>query len=448
VRGHFRAPLFLDSDPIAQPVVGGRLLDADGDGRPERNGETSPRFSFSIPCSVLANGGTPLPPVLMGHGLFGTGDQIVDRGLDPDSALAESVSGAAFDFVEGATDWIGLSSQDFSLNGRSFITSAVLGDPDNFGTLPDRLRQGVAHTLLLGRMMKRGSFNQDPAFQLPDGRGVMRACDSEASCSDEPLYYVGVSLGGIMGLMTSALSPDLERVNTDIPGVNFSLLMQRSKALSLISLFLDLFNPDPLDQALIFQLMEELWDSGEPAGYLHAVTDHRLPGSGPAPDVLLSMAWLDGVVSNQATEIAVRTLGLPNMRDNRRGIGSVVGGFPGIPDLAPPLDASAEDFRGGWIIYDSGAYDLTNPAHAPYVPPLANIVPARDACDPHGRTTSIPAFRRQLADWLQPSGDLDNPCDGLCDGRDSRSGLPLPLELPGGREAACDPVAGVDPLGF
>jgi hypothetical protein len=91
-----------------------------------------------------------------------------------------------------------------------------------------------------------------------------------------------------------------------------------------------------------------------------------------------------------------------------------------------PLDSA-------YVMYDTGAFDLFNPAHAPFIPPLSNQIPST-VCDPHGARPSIPAGIRQLASFLRPGGQVENFCDGDCDASE-------PEEISGGASAPCDPLA-------
>ncbi|HEY8430078.1 MAG TPA: hypothetical protein VIL20_16965 [Sandaracinaceae bacterium] len=431
IRGRFQVPLFLSSDPILQATALGRLVDTDGDGRPEPQGVMEAPFVITIPCAALEPETPPLRPILTGHGLFGNGGTVVNV---PQNFGATELAYGGPDFlrIAGATDWLGLSSHDFSASNpvNSFIAN-MLFNANQFGALPDRLRQGMTNALVLARMMREGRFNAHPAFQTPDGRGVF------AEPADT-LDYFGISLGGIMGTFFAALSPDVGNVALDVPAANFSILLQRSTAISLIDFALGLLNPDPMSQALFFQLGLELWDSAEPVGYLRHVTRDPLPGSGAPKALLYTVAEFDGVVSNEASEIAIRTLGLPNLVDTQSDEGSSVAGRPGIPDVAPPLDPGAPDFIGGSVWYDAGMYgDLSDPALAAFAPPLANRS-VQSRCDPHGRTLAIPAEVRQITTFLDDGG-IHNFCDGLCDGRATGGGFE-PFELPNGAAEPCSPL--------
>jgi hypothetical protein len=435
VRGRFKAPLYLHrilggpADPIASPNTMGLLLsDADG---PVRSGFSMAPYGIAIPCSAVLSG--PQHALLFGHGLFGSGPNTafdVATGL-PELMGALRQAGllpadVTADYIIGGTNWSGLSHLDIaSIPGsvddfqdllpvlQSFVGQLFVNF-DFFAGLPDRLRQGQLHALLLGRLMKTGVFNVDPAFQW-QGEGVF---DSE-----KEMFYYGVSLGGIMGLMHLALSPDLVRGTVDVPAINFPFLLPRAKPFKPLQAFLDAVDPDPLTQALALQLIGELWSQGEPAGYAHHITGSTLPTLSqdtPAKQVLVTVALFDQQVSTLGAQIAAATLGLPNL------VGSVNAGLPLLPDEAGPLP-------GAHVLWDTGSY--VPGVHDAFIPPLANRPVAADdnRCDPHGLRALIPASLEQVFRFLRPGGTVQNFCEGSCDAEG-------PRELPEGLETPCDPL--------
>lgn len=438
LHGRFETPLYLSSDPLLDRLTGGRLVDEDEDGLPERQGTMDANFSIQIPCAVLdPEGSAQRDPMLVGHGLFGRGRQVAGIAGSLD-ANRQGWAPGRFERITGGTDWLGLSQFDFDFTqplAPHFIINSVLNDADNFGALPDRLQQGVTNTLVLARMLKEGHFNVDPAFRVPGGEGVFPGASA-------PLDYFGISLGGIMGLMTAALSPDLDRIAVDIAGSNFSVMVQRSSAIGLIGIVLDFLNPDKMQQALFFGLAEEMWDSAEPVAYLRHITRDPLPGSGAPKDVLMTVAAFDSIVGNEASESTARALGLPNLRDEFAREGSAWRGRQGIPDVATLPEEGEPDFVGALVVYDLGMYDLANPEHDGFVPPLGNAS-AGSACEPHGRSLQAPAVVVQITDWLD-RGVIENTCDGYCDSL-SRAGGFAPSEIEFGNPEPCDPLT-AEPL--
>lgn len=411
VEGTFQVPLFLSGDPITNSNSY-TILNEDEDGNPVWNGSTytNPPFTIGIPCDAIeGESASPKRGVILGHGLFGTGRGFV-RDLVDNDVFSE------VQLVAGATDWRGLSSGDIDPLNQSFVVNQVLLDFDRFRALPDRLRQGQLNTLVLARMMRTGVFNRHPAFQAPGGQGVV---------SDELMNYVGGSLGGIMGTMFAALTPDAKNHNLIVPAMNFSCLLQRATPFILFQDLLLITGPtDPLQVALGLGLLHELWVRGEPAGYVTHVTSDPLPGS-PVKDVLISQAYLDQQVSNQCTEIMARTMNVPSL------VGSLRSGMPQIPDLPGPL-------QNAYVEFDTGSFRFDIPEHAPFIPPLKNLQAEPNGCDPHGRQGFIPASILQLSQFFEDGG-ISNFCTGpgnLCDTVASDG---APSELPFG-EPACDPL--------
>lgn len=462
VEGTYRVPLFLTVDPVIEPSTVA-FMSADANGAPQPNGFTNPDFTIAIPCAAalavgdcnrdfdvridelitgvsialgaaplsecaafdrdrddgvsvdelvggvdaaLNGGGSPKPGAVLGHGLFMNGRTFVPLVVLALGPLQQLQDLDPIEMIGGATDWRGLSLQDV------VFVANVIRDLNTIAALPDRMRQGQLNTLVLGRLMKSGAFNRDPAFQTPSGTGVFKVPTDE-------LYYYGISLGGIMGLMHAALSPDVVSAGIDEGSINFSILLQRSTQAAQFELVYAATGvTDPMDVAILTGLAHELWVRGESAGYATHITSNPLPGSSPK-NILMTSAWLDQQVSNQASEITARTLGLPNLVP-----GSIVSGMPEIPDLAGPLQSA-------YVMYDTATFDLAQPG--PWIPALANLIPEGSSCDPHGdRRPTTPASLQQISRFFHPGGLIDNFCNGACDAGE-------PFEIP--FFGPCDPAA-------
>lgn len=404
VHGTFDSPLFLTGQPVQ---TGPQFLNVDVDDEPVQNGFMQAPFDISIPCSVF-DPGIVSRPIVLGHGIFGTGLSMVN------SMPTQKGRFADWTYLAGGTDWIGLSSRrDDPTSDLLWIGLHVIGigssQFNNFPAFPARLRQGMLNQLVLGSMMKRGLFNRHAAFESSPGDGVFPG-------ASEDMFYYGISLGGVHGTMFAALTPDVERLALDVPAINFSCLLQRSTQFSTFDIAIQTVGvTDPMQFAMLINLVHELWVGAEPAGFARHITSDPLPGSGSAKRILYTPAWLDKQVSNQCTEAAVRTLQLPNLE------GSLVAGLQDIADVTGPVDSAH-------VMYSNGSFDLFNPLHQPLIPPLANIIPS-NVCDPHSGPPSTPAAIRQVVNFLQPGGQVENFCNGPCDAAEA-------LETPGG--GTCD----------
>lgn len=411
VTGTFQAPLFLDRDPFLENTELSNLMH-DAAGLPTWSALTDAPYGIAIPCDAQAG---PLPPLVIGHGLFGSGPGTL-AGLDSADIVPP--------FVGGATNWAGLSTPDLQPGLFASFLFKVAGNPDEVPALADRLRQGQMNTLLLARMLQRGDFNVDPAFQTAQGQGVI--------LPDDEIYYIGASLGGIMGNMFAALTPDVERLVMDVPAINFSLLLDRAAPFrddfELVSNIVS--GNDRMNFSIGLGLSHETWVRGESAGYATHITDDPLPGVPYAKKILMHVALHDHQVSNLGSQLAGATMRLPVHE------ASVMQDLAGMQGSSGPQDSA-------YIVYDTAAFDLSNPAHLPFLPPLVNdqVPPTVNGvgtskCDPHNRLRVTPAAMDQIAAFLQPTGQIENFCsdDGVCNAS-------APNEFPFGIAVPCDPLS-------
>jgi hypothetical protein len=413
VAGTYASPLFLDGDPN-EPGVS--FLNVDDNGEPIQNGFMQAPFSVSIPCSAL-DAKRETYPIVLGHGFLGSGSQIVGSGRDRTGMPFTVASAAEWNYIAGGTNWIGFSSNDLPWLLENIVGTGGVSTMHNYPALPDRVRQSMVNTLVLAKMMKLGLFNRDAAFQLPGSAGAFPGPERE-------MFYYGPSLGGILGLFFSALTPDVERFAVDVPTINFiPCLTQRSAQFGPFSDVLTTIGlTDPMKSVLLLGIEHELFVSAEGAGYAYHITADPLPGSGNPKRMLVTPAWLDKSVPNLCTEITARTLGLPSLE------GSIQQGLQQIPDLPGPLESAL-------VTWDTGSFDLFDPLQQPFLPPLANLVPS-GRCDPHGARRLIPAAIIQLVNFLRPGGQIENFCEGpgnLCD-------ADRPFEIANGAAAPCDPL--------
>ena len=294
-------------------------------------------------------------------------------------------------FVICATDWWGLSQGDVPYD------ISALKDLNNFPAVVDRLQQGVLNTLYLGRLMRTADgLASDPAFQNGSSQSVI---------DTSHLYYDGNSQGGIMGGMTTAVAPDLNRAALGVPGMDYGgLLLQRSSDFPAYANFLFGNAPgggytDSSIHPLILDLMQQLWDRGEADGYAQSMTSNPPPDT-PKHQVLLHVAYDDHQVSQFAAAVEARTIGAkvhaPALDPARARDKNLFYGIPSIPSY--PFNGSAI------VIWDSGP-GLDAP------PPVTNTPPT-DAHDPHGDPRSTVAARTQISNFLKPNGTVTDVCSG------------------------------------
>ena len=335
---------------------------------------------------IVPSTATPSNPArisLYGHGLLGSHTEV-----EAGNVRAMSTE---HNIVFCATDWWGLAEGDYPL------AVSALQDLNRFPALVDRLQQGVLNTLFLGRLMHNpAGFAQAAAFRSA-GAPVIDASH---------LYYDGNSQGGIEGGLTTAVAPDFRRATLGVSGMNYgNALVQRSSDFVTFAQFLDALYPDHSMYPVTLDLIQQLWDRGDPDGYAQHMTSDPLPDT-PSHTVLMQIAYGDHQVSMYAAAIEARTIGaevhvpaldLTTNRSRDRNL------FFGVPPITRyPYGGSAID------IWDSGP-GIVQP------PPVGNIPPPAETStnqDPHEHVRNTPAARVQKSDFLQPFGSVVDVCGG------------------------------------
>ncbi len=375
VIGTFLVPSFLN-EPGGPP---GSTFNLGPDGLPAQlpgNVQTA-NFECNIPRTTVADSTSPSATVypghalLYGHGLLGTADEIDDPHIE---YLSDEGN-----FVTCGTNWLGLAADDVATD------ASVISNFSNFSTIPDRGQQAMLDFLFLGRLMTSPEgFVSNPAFQV----GSTAVIDTGGG-----MFYYGNSQGGIQGGALTAVSQEFTRAVLGVPGMDFSLLLNRSIDFAPFQVVLNAYYPDKLVQQIDLGLIQMLWDRSEADGYAEFMTNHPLPGT-PAHRVLLEEAFGDQQVANIATETEARTIGAavhePALATGRS---PDVDPFYGIPAI--PNDA----YQGSALfMWDSG----TPP------PPITNTPPMAGA-DPHEVPRSQPSVQEQDATFLL-TGIVTNPC--------------------------------------
>jgi hypothetical protein len=338
----------------------------------------------SFEC-IVPSTATPLTPArvsLYGHGLLGSEDEVHSGAVE---ALA-----TGHNMVLCATDFWGLAEND------TVNDAAALGNINLFGAVIDRLQQGALNTLYLGRLMlDPAGLASNAAFRTA-GQPVIESSN---------LYYDGNSQGGIEGGMVTALSPDVRRAVLGVTGIDYAnLLVQRSTDFAPFGAILYPAYPDDSVHPLVLDLMQQLWDRGEPDGYAQQMTTHPLPGT-PSHQVLMQIAYGDHQVSMYSAAVEARAVGAAayqpalDLNTNRSRDRNLLYGLPTIK--AFPFAGSAIE------IWDSG------PGHT-QPPPLTNTAPADTPAnqDPHEDPRNTPSAQAQVSDFLQANGTVTNVCGG------------------------------------
>jgi hypothetical protein len=322
-------------------------------------------FQCVVPVAAAAK---PARLSLYGHGLLGNYTE-VGAGNVRDMANEH-------DFVFCATFEAGMSAEDVG------NAAGILMDFSTFNTLADRLQQGALNQLYLGRLMLHP-------------QGLASDANFAGLIDTSALYSDGNSQGGIFGGMQAALAPDYTRAVLGVPGMNYSLLLNRSKDFDQYLEIMKPKYPNELERQLIISMVQGMWDRGEGNGYANHITRDPLPDT-PAKTILMEAGVGDQQVTTVAAEIEARTIGArvyePTFKSGRQPPINTFYGFQALRD---------NDTGSGIVMWDSGMA----------LPPTTNT-PPRIGDDAHEDPRATPANREQKSRFLAPGGVIADVCGG------------------------------------
>ncbi|HXD54472.1 MAG TPA: hypothetical protein VN618_06940 [Solirubrobacteraceae bacterium] len=389
VKGTFVVPCYLF--PSCGP---GGTMQLNGEGEPIQNGVWTANFDCIIPLSATTGAGEQGRPSLYGHGLLGDAGEV---GSSPQRSLSQ-----AHKIVQCATDEIGMAETDVP------VVIASLENVSNFPAIPDRLQQGLLDELYLGRaLISSSGFATDPAFHQDGTLATPSVIDRSH------LFYNGNSQGGIMGGALTAVSPDFTRASLGVPAMNYSVLLPRSVDFIEFAQVFYPFYPDETTRPLVLDMMQMLWDRGEPDGYAERMTSNPLPDT-PAHQVLLDVAFGDHQVTDYQADVEARTVGAaahrPTLYKGRWPKTNVLWDVPSVAHY--PYKGSAAYY---WDIgplrespAGSGKFIGVNP------PPYENL-PNATGEDPHGAPRAAPAEQQLVSDFFEGAIQKSDRCNqGPC----------------------------------
>jgi hypothetical protein len=389
VQGRVFVPCYLDS-PGCPP--GSRFAYQSSQSRlPTRVPGSMMAANFQCNIPIGAKRGQTFRPMLNGHGLFGTADQV-----NSDEMYAMGQYG----LMACATDEIGMAQEDIP-NAVASITNV-----SQFPSMPDRLQQGLINFLYLGRdLINPRGFCSDAAFRVK-GKCVINTSH---------LYYEGGSQGALFGGALTAIEPDFTRASLNVAGMDYGLLLTRSSDFPEFAAVLYRSYPDPLVRQFLYSFIQDLWDQGETDGYAEHMTTHPLPGT-PSHRVLMTVAFGDHQVTNWASEIEARTIGA-----RIRSPILYPGRYPGPHPWwrVPRITSFPYTGRAAVIVGDLGplrpcpndGVTSCEGSKAGTPPPPRENNANTQGVDPHGPDwASFPEGEAEIGAWLRPHGSLRATC--------------------------------------
>jgi hypothetical protein len=354
--GTLDSPNFLTGDEDVDSV-----LRRDGNDRPMLDGMRQANFTAIIPQCV-ATAELPIPVMVFGHGLFGSGEGYLNDGF-----LQQVAQDYCFVVVGG--DFIGLTERQI---GQAALAA---NDLNYAGGITEKLAQAVIDFISIEHAV-RGPMRTDALFAF-EGTPVM---------DPTKVYYFGASLGGIMGTSVMAYDPTITRGVLGVPGGPWSMLFERSYAWNALKGPAQASYPDPANFQVLISLLAMSFEPYDPITAAPHLLADPLPDT-PVKQILLYETIGDSLVTNVASETLGRTIGLPVV----------------MPSLKQPfaMDAAPETSPNGFAIYDEDPSPL---------PPEFNQPPEEDN-GTHSDVHERPAVLRQIEDFLY-NGVVTNQCGG------------------------------------
>lgn len=360
VRGTVTGPLFLEAD---EP---GAALARDAEGRVAQNGTTTFDFVAVVPASVRDQDG-PGAALAYGHGFFG-GLGEVEGGSA--RSIADAVRAVLFGVV-----WVGMSSEDIPS-----VLAALTGQPARTVVFADRVHQAVANWIVMGAAIKGPLLAVDALRRAPGGEPVYAA---------EPLGFLGISQGAILGGVMTPMNPYLDRLCLQVGGAGFTHMMFRARPFESFLTVIEAILADPMDQQLFAGSLQRSFDRFDPASYAHYLLAEPLDGAAPRP-LLLQAGLGDVAVPNLGSYLLARSIGVPLVQPSPREVGGLES-----TDGPAPAGLTLFDFGIDLSIYEEAA-------------------PAPDDNPVHESVRLTDGALRQL-DRLLREGVVAHPCDGPCD---------------------------------
>jgi hypothetical protein len=280
IEGFFDAPLLLTEGGEVTPET---RLNRGSDGLPTTAGLYRVPFDAIIPACATAD--APVPMMVYGHGLLGDSDQVMSGGT--------RVAAAGLCMVAIGTDLRGMSEQDAP------NVLAALSDANRGYLIFETLIQGIVNHVSLVQVARERLAGE----LFTDGAG-------RSLVDPDRVVYYGISQGGIFGGTIMAYDPFIERGVLQMGAMNYSMLLERSADWPTYQSFLQGSYPDAIDVSLLLALMQMQWDTTDPVSVADAVLSYGIPGV-PAKQLLMQIGVADDEVSNIASEVQARTMGVP-----------------------------------------------------------------------------------------------------------------------------------------
>lgn len=293
-QGHFTGTDFLVDDTA---------LDLAADGTVAPTGESSVWWYVHIPQSVKDAPARSVPVLVYSHGLFGSGDDLLNV---PYTSLPLAIADR-LGMIVVATNWVGL---DANAQGTAILAARDLA---KLTDLTDQVVQAQVNQRSLIELVASGALDADPVFH---------GADDQPLVDPTQIYLCGVSMGSIEGAVLVANDAPLDASILHIGGADWSTLLERSNEWGLFETFVVPSMPDPHDRQLAYSISQLWWDPVDGLAYADDLQDKS---------VLLQENLGDDLVHNMTTRSLARSIGLPVLVPNTADAWGIAHAQPDLP---------------------------------------------------------------------------------------------------------------------
>lgn len=285
---------------------------ADGVIRRAPGDPVAPTLTYDLPYTVWLplEGEGPFPTIVWGSGL-GSGRSQGER-------LADAAAPAGFATI--AIDPVAHGEHpDVPEDAGEGVANAVF----RFFEIGESLRERAMYPLRLRENFRQSTYDKLQLIRFVEG-GLDLDDDGAADLDATRLSYLGVSLGGIMGVELLAASSDLTAGVLVVPGGRVGAMVSDSETIGPLVELLRPRGATPGDIRRFFPVLQTLLERGDAASYGgHVQHDRFAPGRGP--HILAGVVLDDDTVPNIANYTLMRAMDLPLVATLLRvepGIGS------------------------------------------------------------------------------------------------------------------------------
>ncbi len=353
VLGSYPSPSFRSADE--------GTIQFDEEGLPIFQDFDSINVSLKLP-KVPA--GQKVPVVIFGHGLW---------------AFKETVFQTSEDLLSAG---FAIISIDAACHGSRILKDNFIGFLFRLETLDQAvscLTQTIADELALVQLLK-GDLSR---LDLLPFDPVADSGDGLPDLDTDHIYYIGQSMGTVLGLTFVTLSKEIEAAVLNVPGSGIVNIVTHGEITYLM--VGNNFIPkgtSPLDGQLLYLAGQMYVDYMDPINMTPHVTKDPLEGCGEPKDILLQVAMNDGLIPNWCTDIMARGLDIPVLEPYSY--------YPyGLDSFPAPISGS-------------GLYQFDFIYAFPQIPLITPLIS-------HGLLFIEPESRIQLVEYLSTAYQTGNP---------------------------------------